>query len=258
MMKKNVYLVAGLMLAAVAHAQVIFQADFETPTYSLGAISGQAGWTGAGKSVTGNGRDGSNGLQFVGPAAGDFTNATQSFAGAFSGDLTSSVDVWVGSDYTPGGPSRSLRTGYGFEISNGSSTTSVSYYLESGSNAGGTVFDYVTVFVDDTPVATEVVTLTRGAWTTLGVDYSLTTGALNFLYNGSSVSSQTGITGGDALANIYAQLANFNNNEGVGIVVNFDNFNFSAVPEPATFGFLAAFGAFAIVGARRRRGPASD
>ena len=52
--------------------------------------------------------------------------------------------------------------------------------------------------------------------------------------------------------------ANFNNNEGVGIVVNFDNFNFSAVPEPATFAVLAAMGAFAIVGARRRRGPASD
>lgn len=240
------------MLAGYSQATVVFEADFNSPEYSLGGLGGQNGWSSFDglQSVTTNGRGASEGLTFTGPSAGVFSNASQSFAGSFSQQLTASVDIFVDDDFVPSDASRGLRTGFGFILGNGSETTSVSYYLETASNSSGTNFDLVSIFVDDTPVAVEVVNLQRDQWSTLKVDYVASTGSLSFAFEGSLVHGNSGITGGTELHSIYGQLANFNGNAGEGIEVHHDNYVFESVPEPAT---MAIFGLGALAALRRKK-----
>lgn len=249
---KNSLLIAFVAVGAISQAQVIYLADFNAPDYTVGDVDGQLGWSApqGNEFVSADGNNSTQGLEFSMPQPGVFSNASQGFSGGFSGPLSGSVDIKVGADYVPSGSSRNLRTGFGFTVGNGSTSSEISYYLDTVTNGNNVRFDLLSLYIDGGLIGQEIVTFRRDEWVTLSVDYNPTSGLTKFFYNGGFVDEDTAISGGNVLSTIYGQLSNGDTSLVSGVKVQHDNYRFEAVPEPATMAVLAGLGALAL---RRRK-----
>lgn len=249
---KNLFVLSFAVVGVVSHAQVIFESDFNSPAFSLGTVDGQGGWSAPLNviDVSTEGRNATQGMDFLMPAPGVFSNATNNMSAGFSGVLSGSVDIKVNADYVPSGASRNLRTGMTFVIGDTNTSSEVSYYMDTVTNGNNQRFDVLSFYIDSNLIDQKVIDFDRGDWITLSVDYNPATGLTKFFYNGGFQAEDTAMVGANLLTSVSGQLSNGDTSLVSGVRVQHDNYRFEAVPEPATMAVLAGLGALAL---RRRK-----
>lgn len=169
-------------------------------------------------------------------SADNFGNTNSAFSGSYSGYMGG---VNIGS--TGSNIFRVYERGTSTSLISGSIGTSG--YALTGSGGGA-----VKTFVPDT-VYSAVMTITRVDASTVSISQSY-----SGIFSGDSVTSTASATISDTsgVNTSFDTLAFYYNNTAN---LTFDNIklDYSAIPEPSTFAFLAGFGALACVAIRRRR-----
>ena len=237
-MKKVIaILIAFSGLALPAHAGTLFSTGFESPTYSLGALSGQDGWDffGSGTAVVQDAvvHSGSQAAEIT--AASAQTGPMRLFPAPSANSLiTMTADIYL--------QSSSRQTAWQFGAYNGFGGINV---LADGS---------VQLITTGLPVVSSLVS--RDAWNQYELDYDLQSSTFDFLLNGTSIASNLAFPGPISYYSGTSYLTTVNSFGGgdANDAAFVDDLSITAnpVPEPGSLALLLpAAGSFLLL--RRRR-----
>jgi hypothetical protein len=245
-------IVTGALVAGSVQGATLFDSfGFESPTYTLGGLAGQNGWTSLGAGVG---------------AVQNSVVQSGSQAVSITGNSANGYWDWQSINYTPS-PGEVVSATSG--LRRGSSITAIKnfgYFLDAYGSAdeigrigiaenAGTLVAVATTVVGGTPGNYIFASgLSYDTWYNLQMDINVGSQTFNFSINGTLVGSNLPfLTAESDVTDVDLQLQG---RAGATDVGYFDNYKITtvAVPEPAAVS-LAVFGGLTLLAVRRRTGP---